>query len=76
MGSKDDEELEYHTLNFGIFKIKLWVLILSINIFLFIVSYIIYRIIFFLGYQVSLDKTLNILQSKSDEILIESKKEK
>ena len=70
----DKQEIEYYLLNFGLFKIELWIFILSINIILFIVSYTIYRIIFFHGYQVSLDKTFNILQSNSEDVLIESKK--
>ena len=69
------QEKEEYSLNFfGLFKVELWVLILSINIILLITSYIIYRIIFFYGYQVSLDKTLEILQSNSENSLIESKK--
>ena len=75
MSNEDAEEEVENTLNFGIFKIEIWLLILLINIFLFIASYIIYRIIFFHGYQISLDKTLNKLQSESDGVLIESKKE-
>ena len=67
-------EIEEYSLNFGLFKIELWIFILLINIILFIGSYVIYRIVFFYGYQVSLDKTLNILQSNSEDILIESKK--
>ena len=39
--------------------------VLSINLLLFIISFIAYKITFFHGYQVSLDKTLNILQSNS-----------
>lgn len=69
------EEQNEYTLNlFGIFEVELWIFILIINIILLITSYIIYRIIFFHGYQVSLDKTLHILQSKSEDILFESKK--
>ena len=69
------QEKEEYSLNFfGLFKVELWVLILSINIILLITSYIIYRIIFFYGYQVSLDKTLELLQANSENSLIESKK--
>ena len=58
---------------FGI-KFELWYFILSINILLLIISYILFRIILFHGYQVSLDKTLNLIQSKSvSGVLVESK---
>ena len=50
--------------------------VLSINLLLFIISFIAYKITFFHGYQVSLDKTLNILQSNSSNgELIDSKKD-
>ena len=79
MNSSDEieevDEIEEYSINFlGIFKIDFWIFILSLNIILFIISYIVYRIIFFHGYQVSLDKTLNILQTSSEDMLIESKK--
>ena len=74
MSNEQEQEKEEFSLNFGLFKIEFSVFILSINIILFIVSYVIYRIIFFHGYQISLDKTLNILQSNSEDKLIESKK--
>ena len=69
-------EDEYYTFYiFGI-KFELWYFVLSINILLFIISYVAYRIVFFHGYQVSLDKTLNILQSKTNSgVLIDSKSE-
>ena len=70
----DQNEQEEYSLNFFGFNVELWIFILAINIFLFIVSYIVYRITFFHGYQVSLDKTLQILQTKSEDILIEPKK--
>ena len=67
---------EYYTFYiFGI-KFELWYFVLSINLLLFIISVIAYKITFFHGYQISLDKTLNILQSKSSNgELIESKNE-
>ena len=66
------ENQEEYSLNFGFVKIELWIFILAINIILFIGSYVSYRIIFFYGYQVSLDKTLNILQKSSKDYLFES----
>ena len=67
---------EYYTFYiFGI-KFELWYFVLSIILILFIISFIAYKITFFHGYQVSLDKTLNILQSKSSNgELIDSKNE-
>jgi len=67
---------EYYTFYiFGI-KFELWYFVLSINLLLFIISFIAYKITFFHGYQVSLDKTLNILQSNSSNgELIDSKKD-
>ena len=67
---------EYYTFYiFGI-KFELWSFVLSIILILFIISFIAYKITFFHGYQVSLDKTLNILQSKSSNgELIDSKNE-
>ena len=67
---------EYYTFYiFGI-KFELWYFVLSINLLLFIISVIAYKITFFHGYQISLDKTLNILQSNSSNgELIESKNE-
>ena len=67
---------EYYTFYiFGI-KFELWYFVLSINLLLFIISFIAYKITFFHGYQVSLDKTLNILQSNSSNgELIGSKKD-
>ena len=73
--SEDDIE-DYNT--FYIFGIKfaLWYFVISLNILLLIISFILYKITFFHGYQVSLDKTLDILQAKSSSgVLIESKKE-
>ena len=70
----EDEQKDY-TLNFfGIFEVELWIFILSINLILLIASYVSYRIIFFHGYQVSYDKTLQILQSNSEAALIETPK--
>ena len=68
---------DYHTFEiFGI-KFELWYFILSINILLLIISYILFRITLFHGYQVSLDKTLNLIQSKSiSGVLVESKTNK
>ena len=73
----EDKDDDYYTFYiFGI-KFELWYFILSINIIFFIISYIAYRITFFHGYQVSLDKTLNKLQNNSNSgMLIESKKNK
>ena len=67
---------EYYTFYiFGI-KFELWYFVLLINLLLFIISVIAYKITFFHGYQISLDKTLNILQSNSSNgELIESKNE-
>ena len=67
---------EYYTFYiFGI-KFELWYFVLSINLLLFIISFIAYKITFFHGYQVSLDKTLNILQSNSSNgELIDSKQD-
>ena len=67
---------EYYTFYiFGI-KFELWYFVLSINLLLFIISFIAYKITFFHGYQVSLDKTLNILQSNSSNgELIDSKED-
>ena len=67
---------EYYTFYiFGI-KFELWYFVLLINLLLFIISFIAYKITFFHGYQISLDKTLNILQSNSSNgELIESKNE-
>ena len=67
---------EYYTFYiFGI-KFELWYFVLSIILILFIISFIAYKITFFHGYQVSLYKTLNILQSKSSNgELIDSKNE-
>ena len=67
---------EYYTFYiFGI-KFELWYFVLSINLLLFIISFIAYKITFFHGYQVSLDKTLIILQSNSSNgELIDSKKD-
>ena len=67
---------EYYTFYiFGI-KFELWYFVLSINLLLFIISFIAYKIAFFHGYQISLDKTLNIFQSNSSNgVLIVSKKD-
>ena len=61
---------------FGI-KFELWYAILALIGLLFIITYISYRIVFFHGYQVSLDKTLAILQNKAGNgRLIEPKDKK
>ena len=74
MSSEQDQE--YSLDLFGIVKVELWAFILILNGFLLIVSYSIYKVVFFYGYQVSLDKTLKRLQDKSENILIEKKKAK
>ena len=58
----ESEDVEYSISIFGLIKVELWIFILIINLSLLIVSYIAYRIIFFHGYQVTLDKTLHILE--------------
>ena len=70
----DNNDDAYYTFYiFGI-KFELWYFVLSLNLILFIISYIAYRITFFHGYQVSLDKTLNKLQTNSKSgVLLESK---
>ena len=72
----DENKNEYYTINFLGIEFNLWSLVLSINVLLFIITYISYRFIFFHGYQVSLEKTLNILQSKSTNTLLIKNKNK
>ena len=72
MASEEDKYKIFYI--FGI-KFELWYAILILVGILFIVTYISYRIVFFHGYQVSLDKTLAILQNKAGNgRLIEPKK--
>ena len=76
MADNKDDDYYYTFYIFGL-KVELWYFILSINLLLLIISYIAYRITFFHGYQVSLDKTLKLLQSRSGSgVLIESKRGK
>ena len=70
-----DNEDNYYVFYFLGIRFELWYFILALVGLLFIVTYISYRIVFFHGYQVSLDKTLAILQNKAGKgRLIEQKK--
>ena len=72
----DESDDYYYFYIFGV-QFGLWYSVLAINLLVLTISYIAYRIIFFHGYQVSLNKTLNILQTKSvSGTLTESKNKK